>query len=435
MSLSPWLLAAALLAGAGCATQKSGGGGPVNTVQVGGVALRQGAEAKPVKVRPVREYNEAVQVYEDGAQGGLMDHARLEAKLKDVLTKEPNFASAWFNLGVVYQDQGADQKARQAYSKTLEIDPHYMDALANLGQMQMEAGDRDGAIASFEKAIEIDVVNPTARNNLAVVYRQNAVKVRQGGDVERANKMFLKAVGHVRKVLAGDPQNIQAYNNLALIYYDLRKYELAQLVCLNALKFDKPDAGLHNNLGLILLKLNKVTQALKSFNAALEVDPGHIPAHMNIGLITLSYRDFANAQGHFDSVLKVDDGHVEALVGKAVAARGMGKHGEAVALYGRVRSLAPKDARACWNLGVLHQQYLQKPQQAIEDYRCYLKYARTEDKASRDQARQRIENLQLVMKYQAEEAAQDSGSPKGPPEGDESAQDVEPAAEAEGGGP
>lgn len=406
----------AALLGSGCATpQGAADKSEVKTVAVGGVALRQGGQAKAVKVRPVKEYNDAVEVYETGKTGGLVDHRRVELKLQAVIKKEPAFADAWFNLGVNYQEQGDADKARQAYSKTLELDPNYMDALANLGKMQMEAGDRAGAIASFEKAIEIDTVNPAARNNLAVVYRQNAVKVREGGDLENANKMFAKAVGHVRKVLAGEPENVQAYNNLALIYYDLRKYELAQLVCLNALKFDKPDAGLHSNLGLILLALNKVTQALASFNNALEVTPEHVPSHMNIGLITLSYRDYATADGHFTSVLKTEPRNLDALMGKGVASRGLGRYEEARTLYDQAGELAPKDPRPYWNRAILFQQYLNKPKQAISSYTEFLKYASTKDKKSREEAKTRIKNLELVLKYAAEEEASSPATPKEAP--------------------
>ncbi len=417
------LVATMGLVGPGCAQQKGAGKQKVQTVTVGGVKLRQGGKARAVKVRPVKEYNEAVEVYETGKTGGLVDHRRVELKLQAVLKKEPAFADAWFNMGVNYQEQGDDPKARQAYSKALELDPNYMDALANLGKMQMEQGDRAGAIASFEKAIEIDTVNPAARNNLAVVYRQNAVKIRENGDIAKANKMFAKAVGHVRKVLAGDPQNVQAYNNLALIYYDLRKYELAQLVCLNALKFDKPDAGLHSNLGLILLKLNKVTQALKSFNQSLEVSPQHVPAHMNIGLITLSYRDYATAEGHFTSALKVQPKNVRAMVGRGVAMRGLGKYEEALALFDKAAGIDGKNPRPHWNKGILFQQYLQKPKAAIKAYGRYLQLAPTSDKKDRQQAETRIKNLEIVLKYAAEEEAESSANPKGAPEDDEGGAD------------
>lgn len=410
------LAAPGMLLGPGCAQQKGASKQSVKTVSVGGVKLRQGGQAAAVKVRPVKEYNEAVEVYETGKTGGLIDHRRVELKLQAVIKKEPAFADAWFNLGVNYQEAGDDPKAKQAYIKTLELDPNYMDALANLGKMQIATGDRAGAVASFEKAIEIDTVNPAARNNLAVVYRQNAAKVRNAGDLEKANKMFAKAVGHVRKVLAGDPENIQAYNNLALIYYDLRKYELAQLVCLNALKFDKPDAGLHSNLGLILLKLNKVTQALASFNKALEVDAQHVPAHMNIGLITLSYRDYATAEGHFMSVLKLEPRNVDALLGRGAASRGLGKYKEALKLYNEAGELSENDPRPYWNRAILFQQYLNKTRDAIKNYGEFLKYAPTSEKKDREQAKTRIKNLKLMLKYEAEEAAENPAQPKAAPE-------------------
>ena len=409
--MTRWAILGVVVSTMACTAQKARRSVAPGTAHVAATAAAPQAAA-PVAALPAEEYNEAVALYEQGKQAGHVDFARVEAGLKQVLEQEPAFAKAQFNLGVVYQDQGRVKEARDTYNKTLRLDPTYMDALANSGRLYMDEGDRQLAIVAFQKAVEVDPFNATARNNLAYVYRHNAVKAKTAGAKDEANKLFAKAVGNVRKVLAKAPENIAAYNNLALIYYELGKYEVAQLVCLNALKFKKPDAGLHNNLGQVLLKMNKVTDALAQFHQSLKVDADHVPAHLNIGSITLSYRDYATAFEHLDRAATLEPRNVEAALARAVALRGLKRYDEAKAGYTRVLELNEHNARAFFNLGVLHQQYLNDSKQAIEDYGRFLQYAAASEKRLRKDVKKRIGNLQIMLKYEAEAAAEARDAPK-----------------------
>jgi tetratricopeptide (TPR) repeat protein len=118
-----------------------------------------------------------------------------------------------------------------------------------------------------------------------------------------------------------------------------------------------------------------------------------------------------------------------------VAARGLGKYEEALKLYDQARDLDQNNPMPHWNRAILHQQYLNKADKAVADYGEYLKLAPTKDKKDREQARVRIKNLKLMMKYQAEEEAASSAAPKGAPDsGDDGAEGGgEPAAEGDSG--
>ena len=76
-----------------------------------------------------------------------------EAAVRKSIEVKDDFATAWYDLGVITDEQGRPQEAEVAYRKTVEIDPEYFDAWSNLGVLFIETNRRDEAEAAFRKAI------------------------------------------------------------------------------------------------------------------------------------------------------------------------------------------------------------------------------------------------------------------------------------------
>src|SRR5258705_471491 len=113
-------------------------------------------------------------------------------------------------------------------------------------------------------------------------------------------KQYPKAVDTVRKLLMRDQRNVDAYKNLALVYYDQKKYKLAQTILGNAQKLaeasGKKDPDISVNLGMIQIALGDNGKAMAAFKQAVEIDPGHIVANYNIGSLELEHRDYGLAE-------------------------------------------------------------------------------------------------------------------------------------------
>ena len=61
------------------------------------------------------------------------------------LEREPSHAIAAFNLGVVLEDQGANDAAIEQYANALNLDPSLPDAHYNLARLYGWRGDRERA--------------------------------------------------------------------------------------------------------------------------------------------------------------------------------------------------------------------------------------------------------------------------------------------------
>ena len=120
---------------------------------------REDAWARASAARDEGDVGEALQLfaryldrYPDDARAwsecGRLHHLRgdldaaADAFRRAVLGGDLNPARAWFNLGVVYEDQGRDIEAGQAYTEAVRLEPEFADAHFNAARVWERLGDR-----------------------------------------------------------------------------------------------------------------------------------------------------------------------------------------------------------------------------------------------------------------------------------------------------
>ena len=105
-----------------------------------------------------------------------------------------------------------------------------------------------------------------------------------------------------------DKDNVDAYKNLALIYFDQKKYTLARTILDNALRLSKAqgrvEPDIYVNVGRILLAEGENGQAMAAFKRAVQLEPGHAVASYNIGALALRHRDYQTAAGAYEVCVK-----------------------------------------------------------------------------------------------------------------------------------
>jgi tetratricopeptide (TPR) repeat protein len=82
------------------------------------------------------------------------DYAAAASLLEQATATEAP-ASAWFDLGLVRQDQRDYPKAAAAYRKALDIKPDHAEAALNLGIVLQESGDPDAAMGAYRTAHQL----------------------------------------------------------------------------------------------------------------------------------------------------------------------------------------------------------------------------------------------------------------------------------------
>ena len=80
----------------------------------------------------------------------------IERILKKMIGLDPEYLSAWVEIGNFYFSRGKMPKARQAYERSLEIDPFCIEALYNLGNLHFKDKRYGVCIRYFRKCLESD---------------------------------------------------------------------------------------------------------------------------------------------------------------------------------------------------------------------------------------------------------------------------------------
>jgi tetratricopeptide (TPR) repeat protein len=299
----------------------------------------------------------------------------------------PTPGMADYNKGLSHERSGQWQQAHASYLAARQKEPGLTDALARGGLMRLKLGQPDG-VQDIEKALVSSKHNPTANNFKAKLAQQGSE--------------WSKSVGHSRQALMGNADSMNAYQNLAFAYYRTGKYQMAKLICEQALEIDSDNAGIHNLRGLVWLKLKDVRQAIRSFVKAVEGSASLVEGHLNLASTVLNYADFARAYKHFGIALKTEAGNVDAVLGQAVSRRGLQQFAGAQQSYESILSKRPLASR--YNLCLLHGEYKGEYDKALTRCREFADLAPAKHAKLRE-VRKRIKGLESTIKMLREDEA------------------------------
>ncbi len=311
---------------------------------------------KPVaKAEPADPFLAAGQRFADGDWAGAL------SAYDSILAKDPKSPAARFNRAVTLERLGRTAEARASYEAVLADTPDHEESVLNLGALLRAEGKAKEATQLYTKYLKANPWKSRVLNNLAVLHREA--------------KQYDKAIESVRTLLMRDQGNVDAYKNLALIYFDQGKHKLAQTILGNALQMAEKakvkDPDIHVNLGLTHLALGKKEAALASFKDAASIDPGHIIANYNIGAIALEHRDYALAERSFGVAIKKFGDEFEANASLGYSLQGLQRYDEAIRQLTKAHELNPKDEQVLLQTIVIYQA-MNKVDEALSWAKKYL---------------------------------------------------------------
>jgi tetratricopeptide (TPR) repeat protein len=197
-------------------------------------------------------------------------------------------------------ESGADAKAAAA-----------LQALAKVGSDHLNAGRFDEAITAYT---EVTTKAPTCSDcflNLGVAHANK--------------KEWAQAEAALKKATELRPENPQAYTQLASVYNQQRKFDLAAEASANAAKYSAGAAGAAGggnaealyNQGVALFNGAKFVEAKAAFEGATKADPKLALAHYQLGMTALNLGDFNLAVSSLETYLQLEPNGAKAAEVKA----------------------------------------------------------------------------------------------------------------------
>ena len=171
--------------------------------------------------------------------------------------KEPIYR---VGLGDAYFKDEKYDKAEKSYLSAIRVDPEFMISYRMLGRLYMQKGEWKKATHYLRKTLnQPNVINPVQ------LYNWLAYSEYRKGDLSKAEKAWLRALD------INDSDKIRL--NLALIYKEGNRLDLAQASLLKALEMNPKLPSAHFALGEIYYQRNKFRKAKKHFNEVIHLEP------------------------------------------------------------------------------------------------------------------------------------------------------------------
>lgn len=213
--------------------------------------------------------------------------------------------------------QGRLEESVELYKSVIAKRADTEDAYRKLALAYWRSGRPADAIATLETALARGVTQSEVRIKLAQYLAQTgqaakaiALLERDAGDdpdaliaLGNAYQMAgraTEAIGTFKQLLAIDPRNGLAYENIGATQLQAGNYPAAEASLRRALDLDPGLAGAHTALGVVLASTNRRAEAIEAWKRALALDPAEMNALFNLtlNLAAEGRRDEARAYGN-----------------------------------------------------------------------------------------------------------------------------------------
>ena len=164
------------------------------------------------------------------------------------------------------------------------------------GATLSNAGKHDEAIAKFNEVLKDVPKCPECYIGI--------------GASSAAKKDYPAAEAAYKAALELDPNAVDAYNGLATIYNDQKKFTEAQAMSAEGMKRATAAGGSGNadalyNAGVISWNANDFPKAQEQFTAAVTANPNHAESHFMLGRVFLNLGKLPDAAKEFETYTKI----------------------------------------------------------------------------------------------------------------------------------
>jgi Flp pilus assembly protein TadD len=151
-------------------------------------------------------------------------------------------------------------------------------------------------------------------------------------------------------LITPDSRDLDAMNNLAVIYGRQNKLQDALGTLLDAIDMEPTRTELYYNIGTIYKRLEKPQAAVMAYAKVAELEDGYVLAYNNLGIIQVNQEQYPKAGETFSRLLADHPGHGVILNNLGVALVCQGKTAEGIQRFRQALEANPPSAAAEANL-------------------------------------------------------------------------------------
>lgn len=259
----------------------------------------------------------------------LSNFTRAIADYDEAIRLDPQTSEVFKHRGDVYYDQGEYARAIADYDQAIRLEPGYARAFNNRGAAYAAQRDYARAIADQNQAIQLDA--------------QLAQAFLDRGDAYSAQRDYVRAIADYHETIRLDPKSLQALVNRAVAYAAQRDYARAVADFDSAGEIDPANGAIHNsrcwNRAVAGLQLDNARAVCDRAISLAANDAQRARFLDTRGFLALKQSRWEDAWADYDAALRQSPGSAHYRFGRGIAARRLGRAGEAEADLARAAQI------------------------------------------------------------------------------------------------
>lgn len=285
-------------------------------------------------VQPITQWlNKAIELETRKDWPAAIEHSHRWTKA------QPGSSSAWFRLGIAYDNVGQTAKAIEAFQQALRIKPGDTDGWNILGIAYGKTGQSVKAIEALQRALSLQPRDAAAWNNLGIAYDK-------AGQSAKAIEAFQQAL----RIM---PEYADAWLVLGITYGKAGQTANAIEAYEQALRIKPENATAWFLLGVAYGKASQTAKAIEAYEQALRIEPENASAWNNLGVIYSDAGQSAKAVDAYQQALRIKSDSASAWYNLGVTYGNSGQRGKVLEVYKRLKSLDPVKADVFFNKFVM----------------------------------------------------------------------------------
>ncbi|HLG02213.1 MAG TPA: tetratricopeptide repeat protein, partial [Bacteroidia bacterium] len=149
------------------------------------------------------------------------------------------------------------------------------------------------------------------------------------------------------------------------LYHYFGKYEQELSLINKTLEIDPQNAQAYFMKGMMYKERGDTAKAFSNMQSAIEKDPDYYNAYIQLGLLAAA-KNNPVAEDHYLNAIKINPMSEEAHYHLGMYYQQTGRYDKAVVSYDNILRINPEHFDALFNLGVVHNRFLENPDKGIE---------------------------------------------------------------------
>ena len=290
-------------------------------------------------------------------------------------------------IGDAYYQQGAHEKAKMSYKRTIELDPGLDRYFFNQGKSAFDAEQLDLAIEPFSKFLliypeDIEAVYLLGRSHEALGDTKNALRfyvrtleldadhreaLTRSAQIYRGQNEPQNALTMLTKLIAIEPTNVEAYYLSGISYLELGRSEEAFDAFLVTTRLNPDHLDAHHQIASLYEQQGDINNLIKQYETIIELDSSKADLFLRLGKLYLQHGDKDNVIRLYEPGLEIEPNHPQAQYDLAIFFEEREETEKAIKHFGLANQY--DDGRFDWHFR--YARLLDRYAETLEDYETY----------------------------------------------------------------